>query len=310
MRGLSQVLGGVAFAALLVGVPVQALAAPAGPAGAQWYVETIGTACEADRSALEREIRLACDAVGGTCHVVASPKEAELRVVLDCSGLEDSWTLITRTIEGKVLATLDLSGPRADRLREAAVEVARDAAPERALATETLRFTLTNANPDTIPAPQKSERLTLVLGGRASTASGAKSPAMGGAHLLAGIGIAKSVRATLGVGADGGGSNENAVRAFRYGVGIAYGAPFDGSSFFGFAFEGGLAATSTYGASRNDGYPLPTVVTQAGYAQGTLTLAWPRAGVRPYAAVSAAALSAGPSHVMAGGEAGLAFALF
>lgn len=305
MRVLPQARGALAA---LAAAAVLLLAREAS-ASAQWYVETIGAACQDERAAFEREITLACNAVGGTCGVATSPAKAELRAVIDCSGLptDDSWTLITRTIEGRVLGTLDLSGPQGDRLREAAVEVARDVAPEQALATDTLRFSLTKEEP--VRPANQAERFALAVGGRITSQSEHVQPPSGGLHLLGGLALAKSVRATLGVIGDAGGSGSDAMRAIRGGPGIAFGAPFDAAAPMGFAVEGGAAATTTYGAPLVSSARLSTRTVTAAYCQGTVTAQWPRDGVRPYAALSAAALSDG-LHIVASGELGLAVALF
>ena len=294
---------GILAAVTLLSIAREASAGTA--TSAQWYVETVGTACEDQRAAFEREITLACNAVGGTCRVAAAPTDAELRAVIDCSSPEESWTLVTRSIDGTILGTLDLIGPPGDRLREAAVEVARDAAPEQVLATDALRFTLTKDAPSA-PASQP-ERLTLVVGGRIG--SDASSTSMGGLHVLAGLALAKSVRGTLGAIGEGGGNGASAIRAVRGGPGLAFGAPFEASAPVGFAVEGGVAATNKYGAPTGDGARLTASTVAAGYCQGTVTAQWPRAGWRPYAALSAAAFSDG-LHIVTSGELGLAVALF
>lgn len=282
-------------------------AAASSRSGAQWYVETVGPGCSEQRGALEREIALACSAVGGTCHVTTTAAEAELRVVLDCTGPDDSWTLVTRTIDGTVLASIELVGPRADRLREAGVEVARDAAPERSLAIETLRNTIPNEAP--VATTHRGDRFTLLTGARASSVSGIGPAAVFGLHVAGGLALAKSARAVVAVSGEAGGSGASAVRQFRGGAGLAFGAPFDETSVFGFAAEAGLAATSAYGPPPGDGSSLPTKNTTAGYAQGTVTLQIPRGWVRPFFALSGGALS-GEGRVIGSSEVGLAFALF
>ncbi len=286
----------VVVAAITAALLVPALAREASAAGtpsARWYVETVGTACHAQRSALEREITLACNAIGGTCSVGASPKESELRAVLDCSGLEESWTLVTRTRSGNVLGTLDLSGPEPDRLREAAVEIARDVEPEPAVAADVIRGAPARAEP---PPPDfhaavLPEKLTLVMGAR-GTSTNDSAPTTGGLHVIAGLALAKGIRGTVGAIGEAGGSGNGATRALRSGAGIALGAPFDGSAPVGFAAEGGVASTTA-------------TTALAGYFQGTVSAQWPRAGWRPYAALSAAALTSG-IHIMASGELGIA----
>src|SRR3954464_14708513 len=91
--------GAITAVILLSGLTLSRGASATGTQGAQWYVELVGMGCQAHRPAFEREIALACDAVGGTCRVASSPKDAELRAILDCSGQPESWTLETRTID-------------------------------------------------------------------------------------------------------------------------------------------------------------------------------------------------------------------
>jgi hypothetical protein len=305
MSAPRQVLGGIT-AALVMVFTFASREASASP-GAQWYVETVGDECASQRNAFEREITLACDAVGGTCRVASTRKEAELRAVIDCSNLEDSWTLVTRTIDGIVLASLDLSGPRADRLRQAAVEVARDVAPERSLAAESLRFSFAKDAP--VQPQRAADKVSLILGGRASASSDATAPALFGLHLLGGLGIVKHASVTLGLAGDAGGSGRSARRAFRGGAGMVLGAPFDASAPIGLALEGGVSSTSRYSAAGSGEGLLLTHTDTAGYAQGTLLVQWPRLTVRPFAALSASVFTAGAS-VTASAEAGLAFAIF
>ena len=278
-----------------------------GPA-AQWYVELVGSACQSQRTAFEREIALACEAVGGTCRLSPSAKEAELRAILDCTGPSDAWTLETRTIEGTVIEKIELAGAPADRLREGAVEVARDAAPERALAVETLRSTIGSDTPSA--GDKTAEKLTLVLGGRASTTNEGTIPLTGGAHLLAGLALGKMVRGTVGVAGEAGGSEARARRTFRTGPGLGIGAPFDATSPVGLAGEVGVAAASQYAATSGNGETRAATTRFAGYGQATFTVQWPRVGLRPYASLSAAFMSEGDARLYASGEAGLALALF
>lgn len=278
-----------------------------GPA-AQWYVELVGSACQSQRTAFEREIALACEAVGGTCRLSPSAKEAELRAILDCTGPSDAWTLETRTIEGTVIEKIELAGAPADRLREGAVEVARDAAPERALAVETLRSTIGSDAPSSGDKP--AEKLTLVLGGRASTTNEGTIPLTGGAHFLAALALGKMVRGTVGVAGEAGGGEARARRTFRTGPGLGIGAPFDATSPLGLAGEVGVAAASQYAATSGNGETRAATTRFAGYGQATFTVQWPRVGLRPYASLSAAFMSEGDARLYASGEAGLALAIF
>ena len=292
---------------------------PSYPA-ARWYVETNGAACEGERTAFEREIRLACDAVGGSCTVVATAPEADLRAVLDCSetrsetrseaGASDAWSLVTRMSGGTMLSTVDLSGPRSDRLREAAVEVARDPTPLRSLAIETLRFSLSaeQANPAPSRPPQT---LVFAISGIALSGNAANMPAMFGGHLVAGLELMKSMRATLGFAGMAGGEGLGAARVLQAGAGIALGAPFDPTAAVGCALEGGLSSVSRYpsdGASSS--VALSPVTSGGGYGKGSILVQWPRDGVRPFVGVSASVLSAPVLQTTAGLDLGLAFAAF
>src|SRR4051794_15929357 len=120
MSATLQTRGVLAAVIMLSGLALAREASASGAQSAQWYVELVGTGCQAHRPAFEREIALACEAVGGTCRVASSPREAELRAILDCSGAPESWTLETRTIDGTVLGNIELAGATDDRLREAA----------------------------------------------------------------------------------------------------------------------------------------------------------------------------------------------
>lgn len=286
------------------------------PAAARWYVQTAGgEGCAARRSELEHEIRLACAAVGGSCSVAATPAEAGLRAVLDCSGgggggEPGAWSLVTRTSGGTVLSSLDLSGTDDDRLREAAVEVARDATPERSLAIETLRFSL-SAEQTQPPPSRPSQTVGLAIGGTVSTGTDNNLPSMLGVHVLGGLEVMPSTRLTLAGAAAAGGSNLEAARAFRGGAGVAFGAPFDPRAPVGFAVETGLSATSAYPAAAGhaDLVSVAPTTSVGVYGQGTFLVQWPTDGLRPFAALSASALSE-PVHIAAGAEVGFAFPLF
>ena len=315
MRGSRQALATVSALATLVAVAFvgerDASAAPSYPA-ARWYVETNGAACEGERTAFEREIRLACDAVGSSCAVVATPAEADLRAVLDCSeaGASDAWSLVTRMTGGTLLSSVDLSGPRGDRLREAAVEVARDPTPLRSLAIETLRFSLSaeQANPG---ASRPAQTLGVAASATALAANGPGMPLMLGAHLLAGLEVVRSMRVTLGLAGMAGGESLGAARAFQAGAGIAFGAPFDPSAPLGCAIEGGFSTISKYPAGEVSAEDeLSPVTSSGGYGRATILVQWPRDGVRPFAGVSASVVSAPVLQTAAGLDLGVAFSAF
>ncbi len=314
MRGSRSVLASVvSVAALSLAAEHEAVAAgtPSYPA-ARWYVETEGAACEGERTAFEREIRLACDAVGGSCTVVATPAEADLRAVLDCSeaGASDAWSLVTRMSGGTMLSTVDLSGPRSDRLREAAVEVARDPTPLRSLAIETLRFSLSaeQANPAASRPPQT---LVFAISGVALSGNAANMPVMVGGHLVAGLEVMKAVGATLGFAGLAGGEGQSATRLLQAGAGVTLGAPFDAKAAVGCALEGGLSAISRYPSEGSStGESLAATTSGGGYGKGSILLQLPRYGPRPFVAVSASVLSAPVLQTTAGLDLGLAFAAF
>jgi hypothetical protein len=279
---------------------------------ARWYVETNGAACEGERTAFEREIRLACDAVGSSCGVVATPGEADLRAVLDCSeaGDSDAWSLVTRMTGGTVLSTVDLSGPRNDRLREAAVEVARDPTPLRSLAIETLRFSL-SAEQTQGAMSRPAHTLGLAVSGTVFSGNAANVPLMFGARLLAGLEVVKSVRATLGIAGLAGGEGGGAARAFQAGAGIAFGAPFDPAAPVGVAVEGGFSAISMYPSGADaEGGLLSPVTAGGGYGRGSILVQWPRDGVRPFAGLSGSALTAPIFQTAAVVDLGVAFSAF
>ena len=123
---------------------------------------------------------------------------------------------------------------------------------------------------------------------------------------MAGVAIVRSLRATLGGVLEGGGRS-----ALRGGVGVALGAPFDGTSIFGVAAEAGLASTERFAPSpdASSGAMPSRSTVRAGYGQGTLTVQLPLGSVRPYAALSAAVLT-DSSVIFASAEAGVAFAVF
>jgi hypothetical protein len=315
MRGSRSALASfvtlAAFSCALL-IDVEASAAPPSYPAARWYVETNGAGCEGERTAFEREIRLACDAVGGSCAVVATPAEADLRAVLDCSeaGATDAWSLVTRMTGGTMLSTVDLSGPRSDRLREAAVEVARDPTPLRSLAIETLRFSLSaeQANAAVSPPP---ETLVFAVSGVALSGNAANMPVMVGGHLVAGLEVTKAVGVTLGFAGLAGGEGQGATRLFQAGAGVTLGAPFDSKAAVGCALEGGLSAISRYPAEGSSaGESLAAVTSGGGYAKGSILLQLPRYGARPFAAISASVLSAPVLQTTAGLDLGLAFAAF
>lgn len=275
--------------------------------GAKWLVGVDGPGCAAERTAFEREVTLACEAVGGTCHVVESARDAELRATLRCSRADERWVLELRTVEGMLLSKTDLDGAPADRIREAAMEVARDQAPERLLAADSLRDTLSDGDHVTGGSGFKMPRTSLALGG--TGAVGGIEGTSGGVHALAGLFLGAGTHATLGVTGLMGGSGRSSARHVRTGLGLSWGAPFDGS-IFGCAVEGGLDVGQTYQTAFT-GVTSTEAKTRAGaYGQGTLFLQVPLRGLRPYVATTLGVIASQRVWAVASADLGVAFPLF
>lgn len=285
-------------------VTADAAHAAEGDRGARWFVDSMG-GCTNDRGAFEREVTLACAAVG-TCHVVGDPRAAELRATLRCFGRDEPWTLELRTVEGTLVSTTDLAGAPSDRMREAAIEIARDQAPERTLAAASLQNTLGDG--DRV-SPKKWRMPTVSLAVGAAGGLGTPEGFSGGGRGLLAIAVASGAHLTLGMTGLMGGSAGNQARHFRGGVGVAFGAPFDGSV-FGIMLEGGLDVGQSY-LLPNVGYRSNSAQTRLGpYGQGAIVLAVPLRGVRPYLALAGGAYSAPTTTPYATADIGLAFPLF
>jgi hypothetical protein len=277
--------------------------------GAKWYVDA-ESSCDAEPGAvesLEREIGLACAAVGGTCRVVAAPDDAELRATLACN--DDSWSLETRTIEGSPLNKIELGGPSEDRLREAAVEIARDVAPERSLVIDSLK--------DALPGDDRGSReraspsvFAIAASGRGTVASDG-APATGGARVIGGFRVGALTHWTLSGAYEGGGRGDRTRRDIHVGTGVAIGAPLVEGP-LGFVVEGGAIIDEGHVVEPSPGrwglqaYPATRV---GAYGQTTFFVQVPRGPARPYAGISAAAMTISPS-LSASAELGVAFAVF
>lgn len=274
--------------------------------GAKWLVEVDGPACATERATLEREVTLACEAVGGTCHVVDSARDAELRATLHCAHADEPWIIELRTVEGVLVSKTDLGGAPADRMREAAMEVARDQAPERLLAADSLRDTLSDSDRAT-NSGWKMPHTSLALG--ATGAMGGIESTSGGLRALAGMFVGAGTHATLGVTGLMGGSGRSSARHLRTGLGISWGAPFDGSV-LGCAVEGGVDVGQSYQTGFS-GVTSTEAKTRAGaYGQGTLFLQIPLRGIRPYAATTLAVIASQRVWGVASADVGVAFPLF
>jgi hypothetical protein len=106
-----------------------ASASPSAPAPAlaparRVWVEARPWTCDHQIVALARDTELACDALGGRCQIAASEEEATHRAVLVCDSAV-RWTLRIETSEGQPVVAVRLVGDREERLRKAAMWIAR-----------------------------------------------------------------------------------------------------------------------------------------------------------------------------------------
>lgn len=271
-----------------------------------WQIEVVGAACVRDRHELERQVELACAAVH-TCGLARGGTENDLVATLDCS-TDVVWTLSTRTAGGALLTSITLDGDRADRFRQAAVQIARDAptdpetepVPDDASIITAPLTIADEADRDTSIA-HGPERVSLLLATRMTPAI--SSGSLFGPHLGGAVHLGHGARATASVTADLGSSE----RVWRGGLGLAAGAPFDHAAIFGVAFEGGFgaihrAATSEWATARTDASP---------YCQGMLVLQVPGRTVRPFLAggVIVASLPHDATHLSSLLEVGVALPL-
>lgn len=276
------------------------------PHGARWYVDVSGQSdagCVTERAHFEHEVGLACAAMG-TCHVVDEPSHAELRATIVCTSPASPWRLELRTVEGTLVSSSELEGAREDRLREAAMEIARDQAPERTLAAASLRDTLGEG--DKVQKPWTPPKMSLAFG--AAGAVGGIERASGGARALLGVEAARHAHFTFGVTGLVGGTGSESARHFRSGIGVAFGAPFS-DSIVGVTFEGGVALLQSY--QTQTGVRSTTAKTLGGaYGQGGVVFEYPRRDIRPYIAINAGLYAQPRATPYASVDAGLAFPLF
>jgi hypothetical protein len=284
-----------------------AIAADRAP-GARWVIDVSGqrdAGCTStnELTSFEHEVALACAAMG-TCQVVDDARNAELRATLICSSREEPWRLELRTVEGTLVSSTELEGAREDRLREAAMEIARDQAPERTLAAASLRNTLGEG--DKVKKPWKPPSMSLAFG--AAGAVGGIERTSGGARALLGVEAAHNAHFTLGMTALLGGSGTEAARHLRTGLGVAFGAPFS-TSLIGVVFEGGIALMQSY--QTETGVRSGKAETLGGaYGQGGVVFALPLREIRPYVAFIGGVYAEPRATPYASADAGLAFPLF
>lgn len=286
-----------------------AVAHAEGARGAKWVIEVDGQTCVEHRAGFERELVLACEAMS-TCQV-ASRRDAELEATLRCEQ-EDRWWLDTKTIDGKALASVALTGASPeDRMREAAVEIARDAAPERALAAEVLQNTLGGERDRVAGASAGPTRVAAAAGALATTRSDTR--AAFGARALVGYRLEDIGWVSLAAaGALREGAPNDRFRGLRGGVGWSLGAPFDAKVLGGGVELGIDGAQYSYKRTATaDGAEYGTRTGVYGYAQVNLFVQAPLRTVRPYAGFAFTVLSRTDlPTVTAFFDAGLAFPVF
>jgi hypothetical protein len=293
---------------------------------AKWAIEVDGP-CVKEREVFDREIALACGAMT-TCHVTPRKEEAELVATLRCPSGGDghsTWSLDTRTTSGMMLGTISLTGAtNEDRMREAAMEIARDAAPERTLATENLRNTLvgsSTAGPHDQTSKRRSSwwddaeadaRILISAAGFGSLGLGSEVNGYG-ARLIGAYRFAPIGHVTLSVA--GASSGEARVpkdewRRLQGSAGIGFGAPFDERKVFGLLAELGADGTQRYfNADPTNSTILEARSVARGYARLAGYLQFSLAKyVRPYLALSGSYFLDGAAG--AAGDLGMTFPLF
>jgi hypothetical protein len=272
---------------------------------AEWIIDVEGDGCDAHRATFEREVALACGAVG-TCRLAPTLQNAELRATLVCKDPGDPSLLKTATVEGADLGSVELAGAPQDRVREAAVEIARDAAPERTLATQTLRNSLATADrPAPLVPVTPSPRFSIGMG---ATGAVEYARATAGARLLGALRVSSTAYTTLSVAGALGGTEESAVRRLRGGPGIGLGAPFIPTKVVGIMAEIGADVMQSYPDSWGSKVLSPQTRT-AGYGQTTVFLQVPNNKFRPYGALSMTLFTVQPI-IAAGLELGLTLPVF
>src|SRR5262249_44530357 len=123
----------------------------------------------------------------------------------------------------------------------------------------------------------------LTLAGGAFISDRSKEAVSFGGHVAGGYRVGSATHMTLGLSGSAGGSQEDAVRRFRSGLGIAFGAPFN-PNWIGVAFEAGVDATQSYHLIyTTTGETLSSQTAVAAYLQQTILVQAPLKTIRPYA---------------------------
>lgn len=325
MRSAPTLAGAVTMTAASL-MSTRASADNTNPSGqVKWAIEVDGSACVKARAMIDREIALACDAMT-TCRLAPRP-EAELVATLRCPEPEEGgagWSLETRTASGMMVGAISLTGVTTeDRMREAAMEIARDAAPERTLAAENLRNTLVSPSQNdrdrvtwmrSKSVREPDARVAVSAAGFGSLGFDSEANGFGGR-------VTGGYRTSIGhvtlslAGATSSDVTEAKVdvaswRRVQGGAGIGVGAPFDERKIFGLLAELGVDGTQRYFAVEKVGEMYWAARTTArGYARVAGALQLPITPyVRPYLAISGSYLS--DRTLSATGDVGMTFPLF
>jgi hypothetical protein len=225
-----------------------------------WWIEAEPWPCTRYVAALAREVELACDASGSACHVAAREDTPTMRAVLACAADgAKPWTLSALTNDGDEVWTLTLEGELEERLRKAALWIARTPVPEPPPAPPVVRGTSppavlpesptpeppTEAEPP--PPPQAGEPSFdgfYRVGGPGTVGAGVR-----GAAFLRGStrwGVAAAVAKESSKQAAGGTASTRDGWTTQVGAVFAVGAP-SSDRVVGIALEGGLAVGTRNG---------------------------------------------------------------
>jgi hypothetical protein len=259
-----------------------------------WWIDAQPWTCVDFVAPLAHQVALSCDAAGGRCRVASSEAEAERHAVLRCAGGEGGgWTLEARGAKGEHLWAVDLAGEEDEKLRRAAMWVARaegdgpiDAgvpqkAPLQPSSAQAPKRENEANEADEAERP-KTKRATnggFTLSGSAAYETSEEGPAVFGARAAFAMRVAGTTYGVLSV--DGAVPTKMNVRPFSYAraaVGAAWGAPWT-DDVLGASVEVGAAAVHTYWEDSTRGAP---------YGAVSLTAQYPGATLRPFIRTSLA----------------------
>jgi hypothetical protein len=295
------------LAALLVLAPI---ARADEGATVSWWVEARPWNCSDLVAPLAREIELACDAAGGICRIARSEAEATQYAVISCTEGEAPWNLDAEGRDRRRLWSVALEGDRDERLRKAALWVARGEDDRGSVAASVAPPAAPPAPPASpaVPAAESTARdaadtsQTPTNGGLAFSAFGARTTyvnsflMLAGARVLAATRLAGGARLGLGLDAEhsvadglhgyGGGYN---LTAGHLGAVVGFGAPWT-DDWVGVSGEAGVAkAKGNYsdGCCSSASQLAYTTDKTSAYLKLSLIAQWPRReGLRPFLGAS------------------------